>query len=141
MTVRSACICFILAVSIYLVSFGGCSSWIQERGGQEDFDPQERRMVLEDVWPEGCISCHKVSGPQDHTLATIVNEHLQGHPAVDSKNIKECMECHRPGEERFYHRLHVSHMNSRIFTELLDSSCIGCHQMEEKGEIFIKGLR
>ncbi len=137
---RNLLFIFLIVVLIILAIIFGYISRMEQKSRQEDLDQQERQLIMEDFCPEGCNSCHKVTD-KDRTIATYTNQHIQGHPVIDSKTIEDCMDCHNPGEERFTRRMHFSHLNSRIFTELMDSSCVGCHQMDDKGRIFIKGLR
>ncbi len=128
-----------IAILILFSMFTGCMPRAQEESRTEDLDQQERQLVMEDRWPEGCNSCHKVDD-KDRTIATYTNQRVVGHPIVDSKDIEDCMDCHRPGDDRFARSLHLSHMNSRVYTEVFGGGCIGCHQMNDRGHVFIKGL-
>lgn len=127
---------FIIAL---LVAVNGCLAGIQERKGQEDYSLEERHMIMQDAWPKGCISCHRVTD-DDKNIGFLVNQEIEGHPVIDSRTLKECMDCHRSGEENFVNRLHVSHMKSRKYIEYFHSNCLGCHQMNNKGKVFVKGL-
>lgn len=130
---------FILIMLICTYAFISCMPRAQEDSPVEDLDQQERQLVMEDRWPEGCNSCHKVEG-KDRTIATYTNQRVAGHPVVDSRDIEDCYDCHRTGDDRFARSLHLSHMNSRVYTEAFGAGCIGCHQMNDQGKVFIKGL-
>ncbi|RQD75260.1 MAG: hypothetical protein D5R97_06370 [Candidatus Syntrophonatronum acetioxidans] len=130
---------FLFWTVIGLVVVNGCIFGIQEKEGQEDFSQKERQMIMEDVWPDGCLSCHRVED-EDRTIGVYVNNNIEGHPVIGSKYLVECMGCHGLGEEDFGRRLHASHMKSRLYTEFFNSGCLGCHQMNDEGKVFVKGL-
>lgn len=126
---------FFLVSCLFIFTCGkGCSL-----SGTRDDGSGEWQVLMGDAWPEGCNSCHRAED-KDRTIATYTNQRIQGHPVIDSRYLKECMECHRSGEQRFQRRLHQSHLQSRIFIELMNSNCQGCHQMNQQGDIYVKDL-
>ena len=105
----------------------------------------KKQRVIVDIKQQknGCADCHKgtIKTPdgkeKDITLAGEV-KNIPKHPQLDvNANIKNCMKCHRAGEQRtrFVNILHDIHLNSQIYVGEFKQTCSGCHDMKH-----IKGL-
>ena len=100
--------------------------------------------VAEDMFPNGCVSCHTESADGDMRLGPLLEQ--LGHKKID-KMVEtvpgDCMECHSEdgGFGELYEYIHPAHFDDAATNKFVvgfEGKCTHCHAIGEDGEMPVK---